>query len=231
MSQAGPRRLSLLFLGAPGVGKGTFSKLIAPSFNAEIMTSSDLLRDAADREQGADGAYIAECIGSGKLVSDEVVVPIVTSFLQSVPHSLILDGFPRTLNQAQRLQQHFPLDLGIYFRLPHHILLRKLLGRRVCGDPSCGASFNICEVAEGEIVMPSMAPKEHGVCDECSGQLKIRVDDTAEIIEERLKTFYQQNDPIVEFYRAEGLLLEYKVKRGIDDVPDITKSIRERLDI
>ena len=125
------KRCSLLFLGAPGVGKGTFSKRIAPKFNAKIMTSSDLLRDAADsqcqsgNEEGkSNGEYIKQCIQRGQLVSDDIVIPIVIDFLRTVAGSFIFDGFPRTLNQAQRLQQEYPLDLGIYFKLPHHSMYR-----------------------------------------------------------------------------------------------------------
>ena len=101
------RRYSLLFLGAPGVGKGTFGKLIAPKFNAQLMTSSDLLRDVADNllkngqmNDKLNGEYIKECIRTGKLVSDDIVIPIVIDFLRNVQGSFIFDGFPRTLNQV-----------------------------------------------------------------------------------------------------------------------------------
>ena len=230
------KRYSLLFLGAPGVGKGTFSKLIAPKFNAQVMTSSNLLRDVADDllkngnlNAKLTGEYIKECMKTGKLVSDDLVIPIVIDFLRNIQGSLIFDGFPRTLNQAARLQSEYPLDLGIYFKLPHHILVNKLLGRRVCTNKECGSSYNICEVNEGDIIMPSMKPKVSGTCDICGYELEIRVDDTLEVIEERLRIFYQQNDPIVNFYKFSGLLLEYDVKKGIDDVPDILNQIEQKL--
>lgn len=229
-------RYCLLFLGAPGVGKGTFGKKIAPKFNAQLMTSSDLLRDAADDQlkhgnikQKLNGEYIKQCIKTGKLVSDDIVIPIVIDFLQNICGSFIFDGFPRTLNQAQRLQKEYPLDLGIYFKLPHHILVNKMLGRRVCINKECGSSYNICEINENDIIMPSMKPKINGKCDICGDELEIRIDDTLEIIEERLKIFYQQNNPIVEYYKSCGLLLEYHVKRGIDDVPDILNQIQQTL--
>lgn len=151
------RRHSLLFLGAPGVGKGTFGKRIAPHFNAQLMTSSDLLRESADEQlkknddtSKQNGEYIKRCIQSGKLVSDDIVIPIVIDFLRNVSNSFIFDGFPRTLKQAERLQQEYPLDLGIYFKLPHHILVNKMLGRRICTNPECRASYNITEVNEGK---------------------------------------------------------------------------------
>eukprot|EP00483_Globobulimina_turgida_P001213 UN01215 len=195
-------RYSLLFLGAPGVGKGTFGKLIAPHFNAQLMTSSDLLRDAADScsvcssKPGAieNSKYIKECIATGKLVSDDIVIPIVIDFLRIVSGSFIFDGFPRTLKQAERLQAEYPLDLGIYFKLPHHILVNKMLGRRVCANNKCNANYNVCQINEGDIKMPSMEPKIQGICDKCQSDLEIRIDDTLEIIEERLRIFYQQNN-------------------------------------
>lgn len=247
------RRHCLLFLGAPGVGKGTFGKRIAPHFNAQLMTSSDLLRAAADEQMKSNdqsckenGEYIKNSMKTGKLVSDDIVIPIVIDFLRNVSNSFIFDGFPRTLKQAERLQQEYPLDLGIYFKLPHHILVNKMLGRRVCTNRACGASFNICEVNEGlsmlcdnvcmfvsellgEIVMPSMKPKKDGICDKCGSDLEIRVDDTLEIIEERMRIFYQQSKPIIEYYRSEGLLLEYEIKKGVDDVDDILEKIQKRL--
>eukprot|EP00484_Ammonia_sp_Unknown_P007273 CAMPEP_0197058040 /NCGR_PEP_ID=MMETSP1384-20130603/103327_1 /TAXON_ID=29189 /ORGANISM="Ammonia sp." /LENGTH=270 /DNA_ID=CAMNT_0042492649 /DNA_START=218 /DNA_END=1030 /DNA_ORIENTATION=+ len=229
-------RYSLLFLGAPGVGKGTFGKVIAPYFNAQLMTSSDLLRDAADEqlkssdsEAKANGEYIKECIRTGKLVRDELVIPIVCEFLHNCSGSFIFDGFPRTINQAQQLQAKYPLDLGIYFKLPHHLLVNKMLGRRVCVNHDCNSSYNVTEINEGDIVMPSMKPKKDGVCDHCGSELEIRIDDTMEVIEERLRIFYEQNIPIVEFYKASGLLVEWDVKKGVDDIPDILSKIERKL--
>merc|ERR1719384_2106344 len=135
-----------------------------------------------DQSCRENGEYIKNSMKTGKLVSDDIVIPIVIDFLRNVSNSFIFDGFPRTLKQAQRLQMEFPLDLGIYFKLPHHILVNKMLGRRVCSK--CNSVYNICQVNEGDIIMPSMEPKKSGVCDHCGSDLEIRIDDTLEVIEE-----------------------------------------------
>merc|ERR1719189_1857277 len=137
-----------------------------------------------DQSCKENGEFIKNSMKTGKLVSDDIVIPIVIDFLRNVSNSFIFDGFPRTLKQAERLQQEYPLDLGIYFKLPHHILVDKLLGRRVCSNKECGRSFNITEINEGDIVMPSLKPKVDGICDECGSALEVRVDDTLEVIEE-----------------------------------------------
>lgn len=92
-------------------------------------------------------------------------------------------------------------------------------------------TMRLCVCYLGDIVMPSMAPKVDGICDRCGSELETRVDDTLEIIEERLRIFYQQNNPIVEYYGSQGLLLEYDIKRGVDDVDDILMKIQKRLQL
>jgi len=231
-----PDQLSVLFIGAPGVGKGTFGKLMAPYFNAQVLTSSYLLRSAAQQQMqnacskaARRGEHIQHCIRTGSLVPDHVAVPIVCQFLRTVSGSFILDGFPRTLNQAQQMQQHCPLHLAIYFKLPRHVLVNKMLGRRVCSNQQCATVYNIFEVNEGPIRMPSMKPQIDGECDRCRHSLEIRSDDTLQVIEKRLQIFEEQNTPILDLYKSCGILLEHEVQRGVDDVPHILQKVNRHL--
>lgn len=214
------RTVRLLFLGAPGVGKGTYSKILAPHLNATIMASGDLLRDISDSQ-------VLDCIKNGRFVPDEIVIPLVIEFLRNLDCSLIFDGFPRTIYQAQTLQTEYPLDLAIHFCLPHEILVRKMLGRRVCIQ--CKENYNVTDINEGDIIMPPLPSRIPGVCDLCHSPLETRIDDTKDIIEKRLKTFYAENEPIVKFYKDSGILIEHNVKTGINDMPHICQKIEQKL--
>ena len=145
------RTLSIIFMGAPGVGKGTYSKIIAPHYNATILSSGDLIRNAIeagdDKEKSKE---LMNTVKSGKMVDDSIVIPMVLDYLRTIPNSFILDGFPRNLNQSKLFHQYYGVDIVIHFKLPHDILLKKLTGRRVCIDmPKCPGNFNIADINEG----------------------------------------------------------------------------------
>mmetsp|Transcript_18946 Transcript_18946/g.23321 ORF Transcript_18946/g.23321 Transcript_18946/m.23321 type:complete len:163 (+) Transcript_18946:1-489(+) len=153
---------------------------------------------------------------------------MVLDYLRTIPNSFILDGFPRNLNQSKLFHQYYGVDVVIHFKLPHDILLKKLTGRRVCIDmPKCPGNFNIADINEGDIVMPSMSPKIDGICDLCGKELTQRPDDNEESIEERLKIYYDKTGPIEQYFKDSGLLLEYNIKKGIDDVPDIIDKMNQ----
>ncbi len=152
---------------------------------------------------------------------------MVIGELRKLDASFILDGFPRTRFQAERIYQEFGLDLAVHFYLPDDILIKKMGGRRVCDD--CKTNFNVTEINEGDIVMPSMAPKEEGICDRCGGHLGTREDDKPHVIRDRLKLHHNTEGPIIEFYQELGHLLHFDVKRGIDDVPEIIALMKKAL--
>lgn len=234
MSKLAKDCFNVLLLGAPGVGKGTYGKMLAAAMNAKQMESGALCRAAA---QSGD-VQIRDLIANGSLIGDDLILDMVLRYLhqhQSGSHrtSILFDGFPRTLHQAQRFRDRvacdFPLDLAIQFKLPHHILKQKLLGRRVCVRDGCGSNYNVCDINEDDIRMPPMSPKSEGLCDKCHSELTVRADDNEQTIENRLHLFYEANDPLMKFYEEEGILMSYDIKKGIDDFPDILGRIERRL--
>mmetsp|Transcript_15576 Transcript_15576/g.24597 ORF Transcript_15576/g.24597 Transcript_15576/m.24597 type:complete len:243 (-) Transcript_15576:594-1322(-) len=234
-SKLSQRCYNILLLGAPGVGKGTYGKLLANSINARIMESGALCRTAAQTDR-----HIYDLVTNGDLLGDDEIFLMVENYLHSNhfsddKRSVLFDGFPRTLKQTQRfhaseLGKEYPLNLAIHFNLPHSVLKAKMLGRRVCGNAQCAANYNVCDIEEGDIVMPSMRPrKKQGFCDQCDSKLVQRDDDNERVIERRLNAFYALNDPMLEFYDKLGILMNYDIKKGVDDFPDILSKIEEKL--
>ena len=222
-------------LGAPGAGKGTYGKMLSKQMNAKIMESGALCRAAA-----ASDVHIRNIINSGGLLGADEIFKMVENYLHSnhssdSKQSILFDGFPRNAPQAQKfhdsdLGAQYPLDLAIYFKLPHHVLMAKLLGRRVCRNKQCNANYNLCDIDDGEIVMKALRPMNNeGLCDKCDSELTQRNDDNGEVIEKRLNVFYAMNGPLLEFYEKRRILMSYEIKKGIEDFPDILHQIEQRL--
>ena len=194
--------MHLILLGPPGAGKGTQAKLLASKFNIPHISTGDILRDEM-RQDSALGQKVARYVRNGELVPDEIVVEVVMNRLKKpdATGGFILDGFPRTLNQAQALrqalkQQDYSIDLIIYFVTSLEVSLRRLSGRRVC--KKCGANFHL-------INMPS---KLEGTCDFCGGELYLRDDDKEETVKKRLSIYQSQTANLIDFYKKNGKLRE-----------------------
>ena len=195
------KQKNLIFVGAPGAGKGTFSALLLEKHPMVHISTGDLLRDEIRR--GTElGNQAAGLMKEGKLVPDEVVAGMVRSRLSrpDCADGFILDGFPRTIRQAELLDEALrelgrPLDRVVYFKVDDEVLLQRLTARLNCRK--CGAIFN-------RIFMP---PKQEGVCDRCGGELFQRPDDSLETAKSRLEVFYGQTSPLIDYYAAKNLLL------------------------
>lgn len=192
--------MRIILLGPPGAGKGTQAKKIEEEFGIPQLATGDIIRLAI--KEGTEWGKRAEpFVREGQLVPDEVVIGIVKERLSrdDVRNGFILDGFPRTLKQAEALETMLQ-DLGIaidavlYFDVPTEELVRRLSARRVC--ESCQTPYNLI----------SSPPKNDEVCDRCGGKLVQRPDDTPEVIRKRLAVYEEQTKPLVEFYKRKGLL-------------------------
>jgi len=192
-----------IFLGPPGAGKGTMAAMLAEKYGFAHISSGDILR--AELKAGTElGKKAKSYIDQGQLVPDEVVAAIVSGRLTSDDvreKGFILDGYPRTVVQAELLDgalkdNALSLDSAVLFRVGRDLLLKRLTGRRVCRE--CGAVYHV-------LFNP---PNTAGVCDKCGGPLYQRSDDRAETVEERLKVYEAQTAPLITFYRDRGLLLE-----------------------
>jgi adenylate kinase len=224
MVRRGPR---ILLLGAPGVGKGTYGGFIAPRFNIPILAMGDMVR-AEIASNSTIGAKFAEYSNLGKLVPDELVCDLAISRIKPLSLGFMLDGFPRTLPQTLALEKAaIELDLVLEFLLPKEILVSKAVNRRLCA--SCGKGFNLADINQDGIVMPPLLPKIEGICDKCQGKLIQREDDKEQVVRKRLEVYDAQTLPISAHFAERGILKQFNIKRGIDDVPEILALIEHVL--
>ena len=202
--------MNLILFGAPGAGKGTQSELLIKRLGMTQISTGDLFR-AAIKGQTDLGKKAQEYMDKGQLVPDSVVIGMVEEVLQKGVKNFILDGFPRTVAQAEALDNllnKMTLSIGkaIFLEVPMEILMDRLTGRRVC--KSCGAVYHI-------VSKPS---KTEGICDNCGGEVIQRNDDKAEVIETRLKTYQEFTSPLKEFYKKSGKYIQVDGNRGTEEV-------------
>lgn len=200
--------MKLIFLGAPGAGKGTQAKRVEQALGTPQVSTGDMLR-AAVRNETKMGLEANAFMQRGDLVPDDVVVGIVKERLteQDVAKGFILDGFPRTVAQADALgAAGVVIDHVINFDVPQGELVGRLTGRRSC--PSCGAMFHVMW----------NAPKKEGTCDECAGALIQRADDNKETVTSRLQVYEEKTQPLIDYYRERGLLKDVDGTGALDEI-------------
>jgi len=204
--------MRVVFLGAPGVGKGTQAERIAKQFKILKISTGDLLREAV-RNQTQLGLEAKSYMDQGKLVPDSVVIGLVQDKLgdAACSNGFVLDGFPRTVAQAEALGKVLqtaqrPLHRVVNFQVPREDVIKRLSGRRSC--PNCQATFHV-----------DFAPSKKGDrCDRCGETLVQRSDDTREAIETRLKVYGEQTAPLIQYYRNKRLLSELDGSGSVDAV-------------
>ena len=202
-------------MGAPGAGKGTQAEFIAARENIPAISTGQILRDAI--AAGTELGKVANgYIENGNLVPDEIVISIIRDYLKSdvCANGFILDGFPRSIAQAEALEQMgVNIDAVLSIDVSDDRIVARMSGRRVC---KCGASYHI-------EYKPS---KVEGICDKCSSELYIRADDKAETVITRLHNYHAQTEPLLAFYNERGKLIRVE---GQEEVEDTTKLVREAL--
>jgi adenylate kinase len=187
--------MRLIFLGAPGAGKGTIAAAAGKEHGIPPVSTGDLFREAV--KNGTElGRQVKGIMERGELVPDELTVALVRERFRSpdTAAGFILDGFPRTIPQAEALDRFQRLDAVVNFVIGDDVVITRLTGREVCR--SCGAIYHVRN-------MPS---KVKGVCDRCGGQTYTRPDDALESITNRLEVYKRQTEPLIAFYRERGLL-------------------------
>jgi adenylate kinase len=214
-------RRAVILLGPPGAGKGTQAQRIAERYQIPHLSTGDMFRDHVSR--GTDlGRRAKPLMERGELVPDDIVLGMVDDRIAQpdCANGFVFDGFPRTLAQAEALEQvlernQFGLVLVLHIVVPADLLLRRLTGRRIC--KARGHIFNVFE----------RPPKREGVCDFDGSELIHRADDTEAVIGERLAAYERQTRPLVDFYKGRGLL---KAVDGTGDIDRVTASVLEILD-
>ncbi len=205
-------RYYAVLLGGPGAGKGTQAERLARNLDIPQVSTGDLFRENLKKETDL-GLLAKQYMERGELVPDEVTVGMVRERLSrpDAGSGAILDGFPRTIAQAEALAELLE-DLGaelgdvFYIKVPDDVLLKRLSGRWTCR--SCGAMYH-------EIFQP---PQEAGVCDKCGGELYQRPDDTPETQRHRIEVYFEQTAPLIDYYREKGLLVEVDGRQGIEEI-------------
>ena len=206
--------MQLILMGAPGAGKGTQAETLTKRYNIPQISTGDMFR-AAVKEGTELGKRAQEYMSSGKLVPDEVTVGIVRERLSKADcaNGFILDGFPRTVHQADELAKILA-DLGkqltavINIHVPKEDLIERAVGRRVCRK--CGSTYHVK-------FRPS---KVSGVCDSCGGELYQRADDTAETMQNRLGVYESSTSPLIDYYKRAGLYTEIDGRQAISKVTE-----------
>lgn len=204
----------IVFLGAPGAGKGTQATVLAEKLGLVHIATGDVLRDAVRRETEL-GKQARGYMDRGELVPDALVVDVVVDRLSQpdAARGAVLDGFPRNVPQAKALDAALAargagVDLAIYLKVPESALIARLAGRWECA--ACRAPYH-------EVTNP---PKQAGVCDQCGGALTQRADDRPETVRRRLQVYFEQTAPLLEYYRERDLLAEVDGERPIPEVAE-----------
>ncbi|KAL2485293.1 Adenylate kinase 1 [Abeliophyllum distichum] len=213
------RNIQWVFLGCPGVGKGTYASRLSTLLGVPHIATGDLVREELSSSTPLS-KQLKEIVNQGKLVSDEIIINLLSKRLEAGETNgesgFILDGFPRTVRQAEILDDVTHIDLAVNLKLPENVLLEKCLGRRICDQ--CGKNFNVASInVKGEngnpaIKMAPLLPPPH-----CASKLITRSDDTEAIVKERFRVYNDKSQPVEEFYRARGKLIEFDLPGGIPE--------------
>jgi adenylate kinase len=198
--------MKLIFLGPPGAGKGTLAGLVSKEYGIPQISTGDMFREAIKKETEL-GKRVKEILGRGDLVPDDLTVSLVKERLtqEDARKGYILDGFPRTIPQAESLEKIQALDAVVNFAISDELVVKRLSGREIC--KSCGAIYHV-------INMPS---RVKGICDKCGGALYTRPDDSLESITNRLDVYRKQTEPLIDFYRKRKLLRDIDSSKSPED--------------
>ena len=206
----------LVFLGPPGAGKGTQAKLLSQRMGFLHLSTGDLLREAV-KNQTPLGKKAKEYMDRGELVPDGLIVQLIEETMPK-DGNVILDGFPRTVNQALALEEMLKvkgekISKVLFFDVPDEVIIDRLSGRRVCSK--CGAVYHV----------KYNPPKIEGVCDLCGGTLVQRDDDKEEVVKKRLEVYRKQTQPLIEFYQDRGIIYRLDAEKGVEELFEEVKGL------
>ena len=205
--------MKLIFIGPPGAGKGTIATIICEELKIPHISTGDLFRKAI-KNKTTLGQKVQVIIDSGDLVPDALTVALVKERLQvdDTKNGFILDGFPRTIKQADALSEFSDINLVINFTISDEQVIHRLSGRRLCSN--CGAGYHI----------ETIKPEKEDVCDKCGKELIIRPDDAPDAIKNRLNVYYNQTEPLIDYYRNKNLLQDIDGSRSVEAIVAETKA-------
>ena len=202
--------MNLILLGAPGAGKGTLSAYLIEKMGVPSVSTGNILREAIANNTPL-GQQAKEFMDAGKLVPDQLVIDMLRERIaqDDCKNGFILDGFPRTIPQAEELDKIASIDCALALEVPDEIIEGRMTGRRVCAK--CGATFHVS----------TNPPKSEGVCDACGGELQLRKDDKPDVVKHRLEVYHEQTEPLKAYYEAQGKLKCMDGTKGIGETAEL----------
>ncbi|MBS7634490.1 adenylate kinase [Candidatus Bathyarchaeota archaeon] len=206
--------MRIVMFGPPGSGKGTYASRLTSLLGIPHISTGDMVREEI-RAQTEIGKIIKDYSDKGKLVPDEIIVNLLMRRLNEpdAKRGFILDGFPRTMRQAETLEETSGVDLAINLNVPDDVIIQRLSNRLVC--KRCGAIYNKL----------TLKPKIDEICDICGGELYQRDDDKPEVIQERLNVYRRSTEPLIEYYRKKGLLRDISCNNLMTPPEEIVEKI------
>ena len=210
--------MNIVILGSPGVGKGTYAKILSDKYNIPRISVGDLFRKAI-KDETELGKKIKDYVSRGDLVPDEMVIELVKERLQKddCRSGFFLDGFPRTIAQAEAMEKFEKTDKVLNFVASDWVIMSRLGGRRTCRE--CGAIYHVKEIP----------PKVEGVCDHCGGRLYQRSDETPQAIKNRLRVYREKTKPVIDYFRKKGLLANIDANYQFEEVDKVISQCEKHL--
>jgi adenylate kinase len=202
--------MNIVILGPPGVGKGTYAGFLSKKYGIPKISVGDLFRSAI-KNRTELGKQIKDYVSSGELVPDETVIELVKNRLEEpdCKNGFLLDGYPRTVPQAEAMMNFKKVDVALNFVAPDEVIMERIGGRRTCSK--CGAIYHIKNVP----------PTIEGICDRCSGRLVQRSDEKPDVIKNRLVVYREKTKPVADYLRKKGLLVDIDAHYDIEEIDKI----------
>jgi adenylate kinase len=210
--------MNIVILGPPGVGKGTYSGVLSEKYGIPNISVGDLFRSAI--KNGTDlGKRIKDYVSSGDLVPDEIVIELVKNRLEEddCKRGFLLDGYPRTVPQAEAMMKFKKIDVALNFVAPDEVIMERIGGRRTCSK--CGAIYHVKNVP----------PTIDGVCDRCSRRLVQRADEKPQVIQNRLVVYREKTKPVIDYLREKGLIADIDANYPIEEIDKIIVQCEKHL--
>lgn len=211
--------MKAIIFGAPGSGKGTYASRLQAKLGVDVIATGDIFRELL-KEDSELGKKVKVYVEKGHLIPDEIVIEVLNQRLSKIPKEkgFILDGYPRTLEQAKTLEGINRIDVILLLDVPDWIIIERLSSRRICRN--CGTVYNI----------RFLKPKVEGICDKCGGPLYQRSDDKPEVIKKRLQVYQEQTSPILKYFREKKVPIVTSRTTTLDAQPEpIVNRIIEEL--
>ena len=210
--------MNIVLLGPPGVGKGTYAGALSKKHGIPTISVGDLFRRAI-KDETELGNSIKNYVSNGDLVPDEIVIDVVKNRLKEddCKQGFLLDGYPRTVPQAEAMMKFKKIDVALNFVAPDEVIMSRIGGRRTCSK--CGAIYHVKNVP----------PKVERICDRCGGRLIQRSDEKPQVIKNRLVVYREKTKPVIDYLRKKGLIVDIDAKYPIEEIGEIIAQCEKHL--